>query len=80
MMQKAWDPFILPSKASRENKVAAMVILHGSGGEWSGREVDQAEFLVQHGIGAFIADPLVSRGLTLEVHAFLICCIYNMLG
>lgn len=40
-----------------------MVILHGSGGEWSGRGVDQAGFLVQHGIGAFIVDTFVSRGL-----------------
>jgi len=40
-----------------------MVILHGSGGEWSGRGVDQADFLVQRGIGAFIVDTFVSRGL-----------------
>jgi hypothetical protein len=40
-----------------------MVILHGSGGEWSGKGVNQAGFLVQHGIGAFIVDTFVSRGL-----------------
>ena len=53
----------LPLKTSRENKVAVMVILHGSGGEWSGRGADQADFLVQHGVGAFIVDTFVSRGL-----------------
>jgi len=60
---KGLGTLYLPFKASRENKVAVMVILHGSGGEWSGRGADQAEFLVQHGIGAFIVDTFVSRGL-----------------
>ena len=60
---KGLGTLYLPSKASQKNKVAVMVILHGSGGEWSGREVDQAGFLVQHGIGAFIVDTFVSRGL-----------------
>ena len=60
---KGLGTLYLPSKASQKNKVAVMVILHGSGGEWSGRGVDQAGFLVQHGIGAFIVDTFVSRGL-----------------
>ena len=60
---KCLGTLYLPSNASRENKVAVMVILHGSGGEWSGRGADHAEFLVQHGIGAFIVDTFVSRGL-----------------
>ena len=60
---KGLGTLILPSNASRENKVAVMVILHGSGGEWSGRGADHAEFLVQHGIGAFIIDTFVGRGL-----------------
>ena len=50
---KGLGTLFLPSNASRENKVAVMVILHGSGGEWSGRGADQADFLVQHGVGAF---------------------------
>ena len=60
---KGLGTLYLPSKASRENKVAVMVILHGSGGEWSGRGADHAEYLVQHGIGAFNVDTFVSRGL-----------------
>jgi dienelactone hydrolase len=55
---------MLPPTASPNNKVAVMVILHGSGGEWSGRGLDQANFLVQNGIGAFIVDTFASRGLT----------------
>jgi len=60
---KGLGTLYLPSKAGRENKVAVMVILHGSGGEWLGRGADHADFLVQHGIGAFIVDTFVSRGL-----------------
>ena len=63
---KGLGTLILPSNASRENKVAVMVILHGSGGEGA----DHAEFLVQHGIGAFIIDTFVGRGLKKKINTF----------
>ena len=54
----------LPPGADAGHRAAVMVILHGSGGEWSGRGRDQAEFLVQHGVGAFVVDTFSGRGLT----------------
>ena len=53
----------LPSDASRTKKAPVMVILHGSGGEWSGRGAAHARFLNEHGIGAFVVDTFVGRGL-----------------
>ena len=60
---KGLGTLYLPAEASRDNPAPVMVILHGSGGEWSGRGADHAKFLVQHGIGAFVVDTFVSRGL-----------------
>ena len=54
----------LPAEATPENGAPVMVILHGSGGEWSGRGADQAQFLVRHGVGALVVDTFASRGLT----------------
>lgn len=54
----------LPPEAGPENKVAVMVILHGSGGEWSGRGRAHAQVLNQHGIGALVVDTFSGRGLT----------------
>lgn len=53
----------LPSGASPTNKIPVMVILHGSGGEWSGRGAAHARFLNENGIGAFVLNTFVSRGL-----------------
>jgi dienelactone hydrolase len=60
---KSIGTLYLPTEASKENKVAVMVILHGSGGEWSGRGRTQAEFLMKNGIGAFVIDTFEGRGL-----------------
>lgn len=57
----------LPAGASPENRVPVMVILHGSGGEWSGRGKAHAEFLARHGIGSLVVDTFVGRGLTRKV-------------
>ncbi|MCA8932257.1 MAG: alpha/beta fold hydrolase [Rhodospirillaceae bacterium] len=42
--------------------VPAMVILHGSGGEWSGRGQRHGQFLAAHGIAALVVDTFESRG------------------
>ena len=44
---------VLPSEASVETPVPAVVILHGSGGDWTGRSVYLANRLAQHGIAGF---------------------------
>ncbi len=60
---KGLGTLYLPSTANRENKVAVMVILHGSGGEWSGRGAEHAKLLVKNGVAAFVIDTFVGRGL-----------------
>ena len=42
----------------------AMVILHGSGGEWGGRGKRHAEFLIENGIAALVVDTFEARNLT----------------
>jgi len=54
----------LPQNASTSNKVPLMLILHGSGGTWSGREVRHAELLRQNGIGVLVIDTFSNRGLS----------------
>jgi dienelactone hydrolase len=54
----------LPVEASQTNKVPLMIILHGSGGTWGGREARHAEYLSQNGMGALVIDTFYSRGLT----------------
>ena len=61
--QTAGGILILPATASAENRVPAMVILHGSGGDWSGRNTDLAMFLADHGIAGFGIDTFTSRNL-----------------
>ena len=41
---------VLPHDAAPTNKVPAVVILHGSGGDWTGRSVHLANRLADHGI------------------------------
>lgn len=54
---------VLPPEASAENPVPAVVILHGSGGDWSGRSVYLANRLAKHGIAGFAVDTFVARDL-----------------
>ncbi len=54
---------VLPSEASVETPVPAVVILHGSGGDWTGRSVYLANRLAQHGIAGFAVDTFVARNL-----------------
>lgn len=60
---KAKGTLYLPAGATPEKKAPAMVILHGSGGEWSGRGAGHARFLAENGIGAFVVDTFTGRGL-----------------
>ena len=56
----------LPEGAGSPGKgpFPAMVILHGSGGEWGGRGKRHAEFLIEHGIAALVVDTFEARNLT----------------
>jgi len=54
---------VLPEGASAENKVPAMVILHGSGGAWGGRSVNLAMWLAEHGIAGLTVDTFTARNL-----------------
>jgi len=54
---------VLPPEASPENKVPAMVILHGSGGDWTGRSVNLAMELSKHGIAGLAVDTFAARNL-----------------
>ncbi|RVU36720.1 hypothetical protein EOI86_16250 [Hwanghaeella grinnelliae] len=44
----------------------AMVILHGSGGEWGGRGKRHAALLTKNGIAALVVDTFKARNLTLD--------------
>jgi dienelactone hydrolase len=54
---------VLPENASAENKVPAMVILHGSGGAWGGRNINLAMHLADNGIAGLAIDTFTSRNL-----------------
>jgi len=54
---------VMPSIASAKNPVPAVVILHGSGGDWTGRSVYLANRLAKHGIAGFAVDSFVARDL-----------------
>ena len=54
---------VLPPEASAENPVPAVVIMHGSGGDWSGRSVYLANRLASNGIAGFAVDTFVARNL-----------------
>jgi dienelactone hydrolase len=53
----------LPDGASPDNKVPAMVILHGSGGDWSGRNVNMAMKLARNGVAGLAVDTFAARNL-----------------
>jgi len=54
---------VMPAEASAEKPVPAVVILHGSGGDWTGRSVYLANRLARHGIAAIAVDTFVARDL-----------------
>lgn len=54
---------VMPPGASAENPVPAVVILHGSGGDWSGRSVYLANRLAKNGVAGFAVDTFVARNL-----------------
>ncbi len=63
MQQTTGGTLVLPEGASVTNKVPAMVILHGSGGDWSGRSVDMAMYLARNGIAGLAVDTFAARNL-----------------
>lgn len=54
---------LMPPGASADAPVPAVVILHGSGGDWTGRSVYLANRLAAHGIAGFAVDTFVARNL-----------------
>jgi len=61
--QTSGGTLVLPISASKDNPVPAVVILHGSGGDWSGRSVNLALKLAEHGIAGLAVDTFVARNL-----------------
>lgn len=61
--QTTGGTLVLPDDASPENRVPAMVILHGSGGDWSGRSVNLAMHLARRGIAGLAVDTFTARNL-----------------
>lgn len=61
--QTTGGTLVLPDSASPDNKVPAMVILHGSGGDWSGRSVNLAMHLARNGIAGLAVDTFAARNL-----------------
>lgn len=57
---------VLPAGASAANPVPAVVILHGSGGDFSHRSTHLAGKLAAVGIAGFAVDTFRSRGLTAD--------------
>jgi len=63
VMRFAFYGLVLPPEASKDNPVPAVVILHGSGGDWSGRSVYLANRLARNGVAGFAVDTFVARNL-----------------
>ncbi len=62
--QTSGGTLVLPDNASARNKVPAMVILHGSGGDWGkGRGVNLAMYLARQGIAGLALDTFIARDL-----------------
>lgn len=61
--QSTGGTLVLPPDASAENPVPAMVILHGSGGDWSGRSVNMAMKLARNGVAGLAVDTFTARNL-----------------
>lgn len=54
----------LPSGASANKPVPAMVILHGSGGILPSREIAYGKWMASHGIAGLVVDSYAARGVT----------------
>ena len=63
---RAVGVLVLPTEAAPADPVPAMVILHGSGGEWGGRGARHAALLAQHGIASLVVDSFESRGMRID--------------
>ncbi len=61
--QTSGGTLVLPPGASAAAPVPAMVILHGSGGDWTGRSVNLAMYLARHGIAGLAVDTFTARNL-----------------
>ena len=61
--QSSGGTLVLPPGASADNPVPAMVILHGSGGDWTGRSVNLAMKLARNGIAGLAVDTFTARNL-----------------
>jgi len=61
--QTTGGTLVLPDGASAKNPVPAMVILHGSGGDWTGRSVNLAMHLARNGIAGLAVDTFSARNL-----------------
>ena len=63
VQQMAGGTLVLPDNASAENPVPVVVILHGSGGDWTGRSVNTAMYLASNGIAGLAVDTFTARNL-----------------
>jgi dienelactone hydrolase len=63
VQQMTGGTLVLPEGASPENPVPAMIILHGSGGDWTGRSVNTAMHLARNGIAGLAVDTFAARNL-----------------
>jgi dienelactone hydrolase len=63
VQQTTGGTLVLPDGASPENPVPAMVILHGSGGDWTGQSVAMAMHLARNGIAGLAVDTFAARNL-----------------
>ena len=54
----------LPENASKDKPVAAMIIIHGSGGISPGREHEYAKLFTENGMAGFVLDYFAPRGIT----------------
>ena len=61
--QTSGGVLIVPEGASADHPVPAMVILHGSGGAWSGRGINLAIHLANNGIAGLAVDTFGARNL-----------------
>jgi dienelactone hydrolase len=59
---------VLPEGASPQDRVPAMIVVHGSGGISPGREREYAELLAANGYAAFVLDYYLPRGATQDVN------------
>ena len=62
---------VLPTNASKDNPVPAVIILHGSGGDWGGHGVAMANYLAKKGIAALAVDTFAARNLRKTDNYFL---------